>query len=78
MQIGILLDSIDKNKGNTSELWKTFNEFLSRKSNSTVSLIEAEGVLHTEKSAVARVLMRISLLLKPSWLRKWKKNFGLQ
>lgn len=28
----------------------------SKKSNSTVSLIEADGVLHTEKSAIARVL----------------------
>ena len=48
-------DLIKKNKGNTSELWKTLNEFLSKKPNSTVSLIEADGVLHTEKSAIARV-----------------------
>ena len=47
---------INKNKGNPSLLWKTFNEITSKKSNSTVSSIEADGVQYTKSSAIAQVL----------------------
>ena len=38
-------DLINKNKGNARELWKTFNEITAKKSNSTITSIEADGVL---------------------------------
>jgi hypothetical protein len=39
---------INTNKGNTGALWKTLNDILSRKSHSSPSCIEANGVSHTE------------------------------
>lgn len=66
MQIGIYSHFISKNNSNPKELWKTVRQkkkTSSKKSNSTVSLIEADGVLHTEKSAIARVLnVHLSLI----------------
>ena len=50
------LDLINKNKGNPSKLWKTFNEIKSKKSNSTTTLIEEDGVLYTETNEIARAL----------------------
>ena len=38
-------DLINKNKGNASELWKTFNEITSKKPNSTITSTEADGAL---------------------------------
>ena len=38
-------DLINKNKGNPSKLSKTFNEITSKKSNSTITSIEANSVL---------------------------------
>ena len=49
-------DLITKNKGNPSELWKTFNEITSKKSNSTITSIEVDGVLHTETNKIAQTL----------------------
>ena len=49
-------DLINKNKGNPSELWKTFNEITSKKSNSTITSIEADGVLYTETNEIAQAL----------------------
>ena len=49
-------DLINKNKGNPSELWKTFNEITSKKSNSTITSIEANGVLYTETNEIAQAL----------------------
>ena len=49
-------DLINKNKGNPSKLWKTFNEIKSKKSNSTTTSIEADGVLYTETNEIALVL----------------------
>jgi len=48
---------INRNKGNPSELWKTFNEITVKKSNSTITSIEAEGVLYTETSGIAQALL---------------------
>ena len=47
---------INKNKGNPSELWKTFNEITSKKSNSTITSTEADGVLYTETNEIAQAL----------------------
>ena len=47
---------INKNKGNPSELWKTFSEITSKKSNSTITSIEADGVLYTETNEIAQAL----------------------
>ena len=49
-------DLINKNKGNPSKLWKTFNDIKSKKSNSTTTSIEADGVLYTETNEIALVL----------------------
>ena len=49
-------DLINKNKGNPSELWKTFNEITSKKSNSTITSTEADGVLYTETNEIAQAL----------------------
>ena len=49
-------DLINKKKGNPSELWKTFNEITSKKSNSTITSIEADGVLYTEANETAQAL----------------------
>ena len=49
-------DLINKNKGNLSELWKTFNEITSKKSNSTITSIEANSVLYTETNEIAQAL----------------------
>ena len=49
-------DLINKNKGNPSELWKTFNEITSKKSNSTITSIEANSVLYTETNEIAQAL----------------------
>ena len=49
-------DLINKNKGNPSELWKTFNEITSKKSNSTITSIEADDVLYTETNEIAQAL----------------------
>ena len=49
-------DLINKKKGNPSELWKTFNEITSKKSNSTITSIEADGVLYTETNETAQAL----------------------
>ena len=47
---------INKNKGNPSKLWKTFNEITSKKSNLTITSIEADGVLYTETNKIAQAL----------------------
>ena len=49
-------DLINKNKGNPSKLWKTFNEITSKKSNSTITSIKADGVLYTETNKIAQAL----------------------
>ena len=49
-------DLINKNKGNPSELWKTFNELTAKKSNSTITSVEADGVLYTETNDIAQAL----------------------
>ena len=49
-------DLINKNKGNTSELWKTFNDIRSKKSNSTITSIVVNGVLYTEINEIAQAL----------------------
>ena len=49
-------DLISKNKGNASELWKTFNDITAKKSNSTITSIEADGVLYTETNGIAQAL----------------------
>ena len=49
-------DLINKNKGNPSELWKTFNEITSKKSNSTITSIEANSVLYTETNEIVQAL----------------------
>ena len=49
-------DLINKKKGNPSELWKTLNEITSKKSNSTITSIEADGVLYTEANETAQAL----------------------
>ena len=63
-------DLINKNKGNPSELWKTFNEITSKKSNSTITSIEANSVLYTETNEIAQALNthfpRIGTVSEPS------------
>ena len=49
-------DLINKNKGNPSELWKTFNDIMSKKSNSTITSIEADRVLYTKTNETAQAL----------------------
>ena len=49
-------DLINENKGNAKELWKTLNEITSKKSNSTITSIEADGVLYAETSEIAQAL----------------------
>ena len=49
-------DLINKNKGNPKELWKTLNEITSKKSNATITSIEADGVLYTETNEIAQAL----------------------
>jgi hypothetical protein len=44
---------INTNKGNTGALWKTLNDILSRKSRSSPSCIETNGVSHTEPKSIA-------------------------
>ena len=39
-----------------SELWKTFNEITSKKSNSSITSIEADGALYTETNEIAQAL----------------------
>ena len=50
------IDLINKNKGNSSSLWKTLNDITQRKSNSSVSCIEAESVSYTNTKSIAEVL----------------------
>ena len=49
-------DLINKNNGNRFELWKTFSEITSKKSNSTITSIEADGVLCKETNEIAQAL----------------------
>ena len=49
-------DLINENKGNPSGLWKTSNEITSKKSNLTITSIEADGVLYTETNEIAQAL----------------------
>ena len=51
---------INKNKGNPNELWKTFNEIMSKKSNSTITSFEADSVLYTETNEIAQALTHFS------------------
>ena len=37
-------------------MWKNFNEITSKKSNSTITSIEADGVLYTETNEIAQAL----------------------
>ena len=39
-----------------SELWKTFNVITSKKSNSSITSIEADGALYTETNEIAQAL----------------------
>ena len=47
---------INTNKGNTGALWKTLNDISSRKSHSSPSCIEANGVSHTDPKSIAESL----------------------
>ena len=49
-------DLINKNKGNPSELWTTFNEITSKKSNSAITSIEADDVINTKTNEIAQAL----------------------
>ena len=47
---------INTNKKNTGALWKTLNDISSRKSHSSPSCIEANGVSHTDPKSIAESL----------------------
>ena len=47
---------INKDKGNSSALWKTINQITSCKSTSPVTCIEADGVSYTDSKSIAEVL----------------------
>ena len=49
-------DLINKNKGNSGELWKSLNKITSRKSSPSPSCIEVNGVSHTEPQSIAEAL----------------------
>ena len=71
-------DLINKNKGNPSELWKTFNELTAKKSNSTITSIEADGVLYTETNDIAQALnTHFSRIGTKLAAKIKKKNSGL-
>ncbi len=50
------LELINRNKSNSSGLWKILNEITSRKSTSPVTCIEADGVTYTDSQSIAEVL----------------------
>ena len=70
-------DLINKNKGNPSELWKTFNEITSKKSNSTITSIVADGVLYTEPTEIAQALNTHFPRIGTKLAAKNKNNSGL-
>ena len=47
---------VNTNKGNNGALWNTLNDISSRKSNSSSSCIEANGVSHTDPKSIAESL----------------------
>ena len=50
------LDLINKNKGNSSALWKTLNEIASRKSSATITCIEINGTPQTDIKSIVEGL----------------------
>ena len=70
-------DLINKNKGNPSELWKTFNEITAKKSNSTITSIEANGVLYTETNGIAQALNTHFSRIGTKLAAKIKEKFRL-
>ena len=70
-------DLINKNKGNPSELWKTLNEITSKKSNSTITSIEADGVLYTETKEIAQPLNTHFSRIGTKLAAKIKEKFRL-
>ena len=66
------LDLINKNKGNSSVLWKTLNEITSRKSSAPITSIEIDGTSQTDVKSIVEGLnshfssigMKLATLIK--------------